>query len=321
MTQGTAKTIEAIGLDIGGLRIKAAHVRFEEDGCVIVDHRVVARGPAERSEEGMTARLAVIVNELDETGTLPVGIGVAGIVRSGGVVVRSPNYPDWCDFELGERLRAKTGREVAVDNDANAFLLGELKAGAVVGGESVLALTLGTGLGGAIAHSGRLMRGVRGMAGEIGHVRFVQDGVLCGCGAKGCAEQYMSTQYLKREAEERGHQAVEDIEMVEVGRVLASMARQGDVICQEIFQKMGQNLGTHLGGIANILDPKVILIGGGLASCYDLFEEALFDSLRVYAYDHIAADLELRPSSLMDKAGCVGAAALTFWEQNKGQLV
>lgn len=301
-TQGAA-----LGIDIGGLRIKVVRLVDGEAH----DLEIIDLEEKDRSPDGMIQRLTAIVEEMG--GKLPIGIGVPGIVRKdGGVVVQSPNFPTWHDFALASRLGDAIGRSVQMDNDANAFLRAECTLGVARGKSHVLGLTLGTGLGGAIWLDGMIYRGARGMAGELGHVPFEPDGASCGCGSRGCIEQYASTQFLSRRAKEIGLSLVAGQPLVRVGRILADAARNGDEDARELFREMGSNLGTAVAGMINLTDVELIVTGGGLSGAYDLFGKNFEAVVRRRIYDAMNQGLSFEVASLKKAAGAVGAALLAL---------
>lgn len=301
----------ALGIDIGGLRIK--HVRLNEGRRE--DFGVIELEDVDRSPHGMLARLESIV--ADHGSDVPVGIGVPGIVRKvDGMIVQSPNFPAWNDFDLAKRLSSAIKRPVALDNDANAFLRAECRLGAGRGEQHVLGITLGTGLGGALWSEGRIQRGARGMAGELGHVPFKPDGVLCGCGSKGCIEQYASTQFLARRARETGHESTVGAAMVRVGRILAEDARAGNDAAMNLYQELGTNLGFAVAGMVNLSDVAMIVTGGGLSGAYDLFGQAFEQTVRERVYGAMAQDLRFQVAKLGREAGAIGAALLALGDDD-----
>lgn len=303
---------EALGIDIGGLSFKGARIAAQADTAEIVAEKRRVVGASERGEEGAVATLARLVEELDPGGALPVGLAVPGAVRAqDGVVTTAANFPAWSNFDVGGALRAATGRAVAVGNDANLFALAEGHYGAAQGARSVLALTLGTGLGGGLVIGGRPYVGDEGLAGEVGHLHFVPDGALCGCGARGCIEQYASTLFLLREAPRRGLGEIVDGQPAgETGRLLAEAAREGNKAARRLFEEMGRNLGLAVGGLLNVLDVEVVIVGGGLAQAWDLFGESLGTTARERCFPAIATRLRCEPAALGPRAGAIGAALL-----------
>ena len=308
------KANEAIGVDVGGLRLKAVRLRREAGGPVErrSEHIETLR-PEDRAPDAMIEKLTALFWSLGARTPLPCGLAIPGGVRQpGGVVTQAPNFPNWRDFEVRARLEAALEVPVVVDNDANLHTYAEWVAGAARGSRDVLGVFLGTGVGGGLIVDGRLHRGARGIAGEIGHVVLRPDGESCGCGSRGCLEQYASTLFLLREAGRIDHPAVRGTEPADAGRRLAAAARGGDADAVRMFHELGVNLGTGLAGIVNVLDSEVIVIGGGLAQAWDLFADALEQTLRSRLYDAIAADLRLVRAECGDSAAAVGAACFAL---------
>jgi glucokinase len=275
------------------------------------DFGVIDLQEADRSPEGMLLRLEDIVGRY--ASDFAVGIGVPGIVRTkDGHIVQSPNFPSWNDFDLSQRLSLKIRRPVSLENDANAFLRAECTLGAAQGEEHVLGLTLGTGLGGALWTDGHIHHGARGMAGELGHVSFEPKGVQCGCGSRGCIEQYASTQFLARRAQELEIESVKDVPMVRVGRILAEEGRAGDPQALALYKEMGVNLGIAVAGMVNLCDVAMIVTGGGLSGAYDLFGQSFEQTVAARVYRAMAQDLRFEVAKLGREAGAIGAALLAF---------
>ena len=305
---------EAIGVDVGGLRLKAVRVRRTPDGAVErrSEHVEVLR-PEDRAPDAMVEKLTALFWSLGARTPLPCGLAIPGGVRQpDGVVTQAPNFPDWREFDIRARLEAELEIPVSVDNDANMHTYAEWVAGAARGARDVLGVFLGTGVGGGVILDGRLHRGARGIAGEIGHVVLHPDGEPCGCGARGCLEQYASTLFLLREARRIDHPAIRETEAADSGRRLAAAARGGDADAAELFHALGVNLGTGLAGIVNVLDSEAVVIGGGLAQAWDLFADALEQTLRSRLYDAIAADLRILKAECGDAAAAVGAASFAL---------
>ncbi len=299
-----------IGVDVGGLSLKAVRLSAGARAPRVEARAAHLLDSADRTEEGILARVAALVLALDPSGASSVGVAAAGVVRADeGTVAESPNFPAWRDFRLAPRLAAALGRPVRLENDASAFVYAEATAGAAQGAAQVLGVTLGTGVGGGLVLDGRLYRGARGMAGEVGHMPLVEDGEPCGCGARGCLEQYASTLFLLRRAERAGR-PVPQGERAGIGARLARAARVGDAFAIEAFAELGRNLGRGLAGALNLLNPGLLLVGGGLAAAFELFAPSMVAAIEAHAFEPIARDLAIRRASLGAEAGAIGAALL-----------
>ena len=250
-----------------------------------------------------------------------VGIGAAGFVDSSrSTVLFAPNLA-WRDEPLRKDLEALIGLPVVVENDANAAAWGEFTFGAGEDVADTLLVTVGTGVGGGIVLNGQLHRGAFGVAAEIGHMRVVPDGILCGCGNRGCWEKYASGTALVREARDQARQgsliarslldrAGGDVEAI-TGPLITEAARDGDSFAREQLASLGKWLGEGIASLTAVLDPAVVVIGGGVSEAGDL----LLDPVRAHfranlTGRHYRPELEVRAALLGNKAGMIGAADL-----------
>ncbi len=305
-----------IGVDIGGTKIAA--------GLVASDGHVVRADsePTPDDATGIAAVVAMLVERLlaDDVEVGGIGIGAAGFVDvDRATVTFAPNI-DWLDEPLAEAVSKRVDLPVVVENDANAAAWGEYRFGAGEDTDDLLFVTVGTGVGGGIVHKGMVVRGGFGAAAEIGHIRMVPDGRLCGCGQRGCLEQYASGRALVSDARSRAESddpqaepllaAAGDVEAI-TGQMITGLARQGDPMCVDLLRDVGQWLGEGIATLAAVLDPSVIAIGGGVAEAGDL----LLDPVRRAFEEHLPARehrkvAELRLAALGTEAGIIGAADL-----------
>lgn len=314
---GTA--IRAIGVDVGGTKISAGVV--DATGTVLARDRVdtPAADPAgiESSIADLVARLGHQVG-----GVGAVGVAAAGFVASDAATVRfAPNIA-WRDHDLGGRLASLTGLPVVVENDANAAGWAEFCFGEVSGVRELVCLTLGTGLGGAIVSDGRLLRGSQGMAAELGHLRVVPGGEPCGCGQRGCWEQYVSGSALTRQARRAAHERPDEAAALlahrakgrpdgVTGQCVVAAARAGDPLALELLADLGRWLGEGVATLCAVIDPEAVVVGGGLASEADLYLPAARAALEEALPGRSHRDLpRLVASAAHHEAGIVGAAAL-----------
>lgn len=307
-TGATAGGAVAIGIDVGGTKLLALAVA--EDGSVVGRER-------RTSPTGDPDALVDAVTELARGlgGGVPVGAGVAGIVDRDGVVRYGPNI-EIDNLPLQESLTDRLGVPVTVANDATVALYGELQAGAARGARDVVMVTLGTGVGGAVVVEGRLVDGATGMAGELGHVIVRDGGRECPCGNQGCLEAYASGSAIGLVAQERLDGTDEPSELrnsdVVDGKAVTLAALDGDELALGVLREAGYWLGVGLTGIVNILDPELIVVGGGAATTASpiLLPEAFeVMSRRILGAEHRPVP-ELVQASLGDNAGAVGAALL-----------
>lgn len=309
--------MHAIGVDIGGTKIAAGVV--DEAGTILARQRrdTNPSEPAEieRDVIELVAALAA------EHPVSAVGVAAAGFVSSDrSTVLFAPNIA-WRDYPLAARLAAAVDLPIVVENDANAAGWAEFRFGAGREVQDMVMLTIGTGLGGAIVIGSQLLRGAHGVAAEIGHVRVVPDGHLCGCGHRGCWEQYSSGRALTRQARaaaaaqpERAGAllALSGGEARKVkGPYVTQAARDGDQLAVELLAELGAWIGKGIADLVAVLDPGIVVVGGGVASAGELllqparnaFAEAL--SARGHRPEpHIVG------AEMQNDAGIVGAADL-----------
>ena len=306
-----------IGVDVGGTKIAAGVV--DGSGTIIGDAR---RETPATSPPEIVAAIAEVVQEL--RGQYPVeaiGVGAAGFVdASRSDVLFAPNLA-WRKEPLKRAVEERTSLPTVVENDANAAAWAEFQFGAGRDVDDMILLTIGTGLGGGLVLSGELYRGAFGVGGEVGHLRVVPNGYLCGCGNKGCWEQYASGSALVREAREFARsntpQASRLLELAGgradqiKGQMVSAAAAEGDVSARELLEDLGRWLGEGIATLAAVLDPAVVVVGGGVSEAGDL----LLDSTRSAFGRQLTARghrpvLEIRRAKLGNEAGIIGAADL-----------
>jgi glucokinase len=307
----------ACGIDVGGTKIAGGVV--DETGAIIEELRV--ESPATDSE-AIEEAIAGLVSELRTRHEIAaVGVGAAGYIdKSRAVVMFAPNIA-WRDVNLKAELEERVDLPVIVENDANAAAWGEFTYGAGHDVDDLLLVTVGTGVGGGVVLDGELYRGAFGVGAEIGHMRVVPDGILCGCGNHGCLEQYGSGSALVREARiaasggsllARGllDRAGGDPEKI-TGPLITEAARAGDPFAIEQLADLGRWLGEGIASLTAVLDPAVVVIGGGVSEAGELLLEpirAAFAS-QLTGRGHRPM-LEIRRARLGNRAGLIGAADL-----------
>ena len=310
-----------LGIDVGGTRVKAGLVA--PDGSL--DRvQVIGVEAADRTEDGIVALLASLcAGYRRDADVVGVGLGIPGAVDvAAGVVTRSPNFPAWNDLALRGRLvAAGVDLPLALDNDANVVGVGEGVFGVARGEDSFILLTLGTGVGGALRLGGRMWRGVRGMAAELGHLNLVPGGRPCGCGSEGCLEQYASSNGLRHELLEAAME-IDDAEALSVDpdmpKKLFGMAARGDLAARGIWERFGSWLGLGVGSLLNVLDVRTVVLAGGLAGALPMFQEPLLAAVAHSSFPAIHAGLRVVCGSLGEAAGILGAAALAREELGVG---
>jgi len=262
---------------------------------------LAAEGPS-----AVLDRIAGLIRRAGGGVPTAVGIGSPGPVDRDGIVREPPNLPGWSAVDLASELSARLGLDraaVHVENDANAFALGESLIGVGVGRESLFAVTLGTGIGGALVLDGKLMRGASGVAGEIGHTTLRPDGPRCGCGRLGCLETFASATALVRRAREATGISG-DLD----GQTIVDAAVEGNESMRTVIAEVGRDLGLGLVDAIHMVDPDVIVIGGGLRHAGEMLLEPARECIRLEALLP-ARDVELVASRLGPTAAIVGAVA------------
>ncbi len=307
----------AIGVDVGGTKVAAGVV--DDDGHVI--EKLKRDTPAGSPDDTVGVIAGVVRELLDRHSVEAVGIGAAGFVdEARASVLFAPNLA-WRDEPVKKLVEDRIGRPVVVENDANAAAWAETKLGAARGHEHVLLITVGTGIGAGVVLDGRLYRGRFGLAGEPGHYRVVPAGRICGCGNRGCWEQYASGSALVAEAREFARRSPEAaVRLLTLGGgspdgidgpAVTEAAREGDPAAVRCFEIVGEWLGAGLADLSAILDPGCFVIGGGVSDAGEL----LLGPARA-AYEHgLTGRLhrsfaEIRLAELGPEAGLIGAADL-----------
>ena len=302
-----------IGLDLGGTNIRAAAVT--RGGEIL--HRVKIPTEVANGRERVIANILKVIDkikkELKGLKLSAVGMGIPGIIFfNKGIVAQSPNFPDWIDFNLRERLNKDLDVPFYIDNDANLAAAGEGWLGAGKEFNSFCMLTLGTGVGGGIVLNKNIWRGEYGMAGELGHITIYPDGHPCNCGNRGCLEQYVSANGIVRMAEEKSQITANDI---------YQLAKKGNKDALEIFQKMGRILGIGIADLVNILNIELFVLGGGVADSWNYFIPSTMDEVRKRTYHITGEGVKVVKAELGDDAGIFGAAYMAMNEFKSSGVV
>ncbi len=303
-----------IGVDLGGTNLRTALVSQNGELVGKVKEPTRASDGHARVVQKLIENIRAQQDRALRNGTrvAAVGVGAPGVIRADtGVVVKSPNFPDWNDLPLKKNLEDSLALPVFIENDANAAALGEQWRGAGRGIPSMIFLTLGTGVGGGIVLDGRIWHGADGMAGEIGHMTIIPDGRRCGCGNTGCLEMYASSRGIVLTYQERSSRS-----KVITSEEIYQAARDGDALSGAVLKDMGRLLGIGIANLINIFNPEMIVIGGGVKDAWPLFIDATRVEIRKRAFEYPAARTQIVPSLLGDDAGMVGAAALAYQKLN-----
>ena len=312
MEQTSALTV---GVDIGGTKISA--------GAVDASGRIWARSLRATDPRDPDQIEDAVVDAVEELAAQHPDVAAVGVAAAGFVgpdrdtMLFAPNIA-WRNHPLGARLAERIGLPVVVENDANAAAWAEYRFGNGRGTQDMVMLTLGTGLGGAVITDGRLVRGAFGAAAELGHMKVVPDGHYCGCGQEGCWEAYASGTALARLAVStavtdpqgaRAMLAVADGEPLSGAHVTAA-ARQGDPLATRLLQRFGFYLGLGIATLVAVVDPEVVVVGGGIAAAAgDLILPAARDAfLSKLSGRGFRGELRIVTAALSNDAGIVGAA-------------
>ena len=308
-------------VDLGGTNLRAANI--DRDGRIYERSRSAT--PESDKAKDIVSAIVAAVREC-ETAALnrgaqieAVSVVVPGSVQFGtGMIVNAPNIPSLPGFRLAAALSEAIDRPVQLENDANAAALGEMWQGAARNCKTIICLTLGTGVGGAVVLDGQLWRGVDGTGGEIGHASVEPfGGVKCKCGNTGCLEVYASGTAIVRMTREGLAQhpssSLNSIPAAEwTSETIARAAIERDSLALDVFQKAGDYLGIAMANVINIFNPEMIVVGGGVSAAWDLFIEHAHDEVMRRAFPVPAARCQIVRGECGDDAGLLGAAWLAF---------
>jgi glucokinase len=311
----------AVGIDLGGTNIKFGVV--SSSGRIVRRAKIptlAAHGP----KKALRRIIATIRRFGRDHDIAQVGIGVAGLIdHKRGIIRLPPNLPGWDGTPVKETIEKATGIPATVGNDVNACALGEFLFGAGRGKRDVFCLTLGTGIGGGIIANGRLVIGANQSAGEVGHTTIFPDGQMCKCGSRGCLECYAGAEYIVQRAiallrtlgprlksrsliRKYTRNRLETL----TTRTIARAARAGDPLALDVIRETGYYVGLGIANVIHLLDPEVIIIGGGVSG----FGKPLLAAIQTTVDERIARfegwKLEIRLSELGDDAGVLGASQL-----------
>lgn len=309
-----------LSVDLGGTNLRVAAVNGEGGMVERLEEPSDARSGSaailKKTAEALKAIAAKV--EAGKGKVVGVALGFPGIVDPvKGVVYRSPHFPDWKDLDILSYFKAELAWPVTVDNDANLAALGEAWKGAGKGLKNFLMMTLGTGVGGGLVIDGRVFRGDRGFAGEIGHICIETDGPPCACGSRGCLETFISATGIRRLAEISDQVEGREQMLAKAGKPLArttvkdlyDAALDGDIFANTLFKKMGNYLGVGVASLVNVLGVETVVVGGGVAEAWDFFIEPAKKELAQRTYEETARSVKLVRAALGNDAALVGGAA------------
>ncbi len=305
------------GVDLGGTTVKLAY--FNEQGDLLHKWEI----PTNTSQGGsrILPDIAAAINgflesrQIRRDAVIGIGIGVPGPVSSRGVVNKCVNL-GWGVFNISDSLSQLTGLPVKAGNDANVAALGEYWKGGGAGCENMVMATLGTGVGGGIVADGRVLHGAHGSGGEIGHLVLNRDETeRCGCGKQGCAEQYcsatgLSTLARRQLAKTQAPSPLRSLEKI-MAKDVFDAAAEGDSVAQAALEQYYAYLGEFLANISCVIDPEVIVLGGGVCKAGQKLIDGITPHFHKYVF-HAASQVRFTIAQLGNDAGAYGAFKLAL---------
>jgi len=323
-----------VGVDLGGTSLLA--IATNTEGKILGEKKRKTR-----AKEGASAVLKRIAETIRDTvhgagarlkNVRAIGLGVPGpLDPKTGVVLHAPNLgPTWNNLPVAAYLSETLGCPVYLANDVNVGAIGEYALGAGKGFRNLVAIFVGTGIGGGIILNGKLYRGTRCSAGEIGHTILMADGPLCGCGKRGCAEALASRTAIEREIRAgilAGQESLIPTIMEELGResmsssVIATALEQGDALTQDVVARAEYYMGLLVASIVNVLDPEVVVLGGGVVERLGTsYIEPVRKTAERYYLNQLDKDrIHIVETQLKGYAGVLGAAILADQSWKRAQ--
>jgi glucokinase len=314
---------EAIGVDLGGTKMAT--------GVLDAESKIAFESKERSTGQTEEALLDLLVREIEEAkqarpDVVAAGLGIpATIDHDRGVAISAVNLPI-DDLPIRDLVGERTGLPVFVDNDANVAALAEHLFGAARGADNAVMLTLGTGIGGGLILGGELFRGATGAGAELGHVVIAMDGLPCqgNCPGHGCVETYASGTALAREGRAAAESSPDSVlsamlakgEVID-GKAVTEAALAGDDTARGVFELVGSRLGVALTSFANIFEPEVFVIGGGVMAAGDLLLDPARKTLRERALPPMR-ETPVVAAELGPDAGMIGAAAMARLELEQG---
>ena len=321
MTATSTTSATVLGVDIGGTKVAVGLVN--PDGKILAQGRqpMIATGTAESALHAVTAAIDSLISSAAPEGIQSIGICAPGpLDPKAGIVLNPPNLPCWRNYPLAEKIASKYRVPVKVDNDANAAALAETRWGAARGFHYVFYATIGTGIGTGIVFDGRIYHGNTGSAGEGGHMSIDYRGPFCGCGKPGCIEVLAAGPAIgararaKLAADPSRHSTILDLANGNASAVTSELVGQayaaGDPVARDVLLETVHLLTTWLGNIVDLLDPDVLVVGGGVAAMLKPFFDEIKSRLPSCCVNPHAANIPLLMAHYGADAGIAGGAAL-----------
>ena len=309
------------GVDLGGTTVKIAW--FEETGTMLDKWEIptVTENGGKQILPDIATSLLTHLNEknIPKKDVLGIGIGVPGPVRPDGTVNKCINL-GWGVFNIEEELEALTGFPVKAGNDATVAALGECWKGGGAGFENMVFATLGTGVGGGIVVGGKVIHGIHGAGGEIGHlVLNPRETEFCNCGKRGCVEQYCSATGIVRLAKKHLEETKRPSSLSELPEITCKdvfdAAKNGDAAAKEILEQVYDYMGQFLANVCNVVDPEAVVLGGGVSKAGQPLLEGTENAFKKYVF-HAVSPVKFSLAPLGNDAGAYGAFKLILDKEN-----
>ena len=312
-----------IGVDLGGTSLRVAAVDEQGNALEKITLPTQVSLGRERVINDMCESIQQLIRKYSSSQLTGIGIGTPGIIDiETGTVREAVNLPGWANYPVRAEIENRLQTRVVLGNDAHVATLGEKWLGAGRNVDDMAMLTLGTGVGGGLVLNGKIWHGMKGMAGEFGHFTVEPDGHPCGCGNRGCLEQYASATAIVRMAREAivASKSSKLVQLTELNsKNIYELAMQGDEAAQRVFQRVGRALGIVLADMVNGLNLPLYVIGGGAASAWDAFAPTMFAELETRSVVYTATNSDasqtgrktlITQAELGSDAGLFGAARL-----------
>lgn len=305
-----------LAVDLGGTNLRMAAIDSQGNILYRTKRETPRDGNADEIVKAIVESANICRDNCKDTAVKAISIAVPGSVDvKEGTITKAPNLSALNNFKIVEAIENKLSVKTILENDANAAAYGESRLGASKGSLNSIFVTLGTGIGGGIIVDGKILRGAHGMAGEVGHVGVESMGAPCGCGSRGCVEQYSSASAIVRMAKELTEKfpdsGLNNNAHIQAQDVFKA-GMNGDKLALEVFDKMGFYLGIALTNLLNTLNPEIIVIGGGASAGWDLFAPCMLATIRERAFGGSSEQAKIVRCELKDDAGILGAAMLVF---------
>lgn len=313
-----------VGVDLGGTNTKIGIV--DSNGKILIKNTIKTNSSygVEKTMMRIWEEAESLCKEgnIDRKNLLGIGIGIPGPVMNGEVVRSFANFPWEDNINIKKIMEGISKVKTKIENDVNVIAMGEAKFGAGKGSKNSITVALGTGIGGGIIVNNNLITGIAGAGGEIGHMKIVENGKICGCGQRGCFEAYGSATAIIRESISRLSVNKENLLYKKIDGKLERLsakdifdcAKDGDKFSIAIIDYTSNYLAMGIGNLLNIINPEIIILSGGVALAGEILIDKINENLKKYAMPVTLNDLEIKQGILGNDAGIKGATSL-FIEQ------